>query len=162
MRRLVANELALSYVPAGEQRAWRTMTRMKVQLTREQSRLDSQLECLLEEMRIKLSIVISDLLEVSGYRTLRALAGGETDPEKLAALGDDRLRCTRAQLVDALRGHPLPLHRQLLALYLDRYQMLAEQIAKLQRMTAEAMKAHEDVVLAWPRFPASEPTPRSR
>jgi len=80
IRRLVSNELALSYVPVGEQRAWRTMTRMKVQLTREQSRLHSQLECLLEEMRIKLSSVISDLLGVSGYRILRALAGEKPTP----------------------------------------------------------------------------------
>jgi len=87
VRRLVANELVLSFVPTGEQRGWRTMTRMKVQLTRDKSRLHSQLECLLEEMRIKLSSMVSDLLGVSGYRILRALASGETDPEKQAALG---------------------------------------------------------------------------
>ncbi len=127
VRRLVANELDLSFVPSGEQRTWRTLTRMKVQLSREQSRLHSQLECLLEEMGIKLSSVISDLLGVSGYRILRALADGQTDPAKLAALGDERLRCSQAQLIDALSGHPLPLHLQLLGLYLDRYQMMAKQ-----------------------------------
>src|SRR5271165_7635638 len=35
VRRLMANELVLSFVPTGEQRGWRTMTRMKVQLTPE-------------------------------------------------------------------------------------------------------------------------------
>ena len=129
------------------------MTRMKLQLTREQSRLHSQLECLLEEMRIKLSSVISDLLGVSGYRILRALAGGETDPTKLAALGDERLRCTHEQLIDALTGNPLPLHRQLSALYLDRCQMIAEQIAKLNGMIAEAMKGHREVVLRLAEVP---------
>ncbi len=153
VRRLVANELVLSFVPTGEQRAWRTMTRMKVQLTREQSRLHSQLECLLEEMRIKLSSVISDLLGVSGYRILRALSAGETDPSKLAALGDERLRCSQEQLIDALTGHPLPMHRQLLGLYLDRYQMIADQIAKLNRMIAEAMKGHQEAVLRLAQVP---------
>jgi hypothetical protein len=33
VRRLIANELILSFVPDGEQRTWRSMTRMKVQLT---------------------------------------------------------------------------------------------------------------------------------
>jgi len=146
LRRLVSNELVLSFVPKGEQRAWRTMTRMKVQLSREQSRLHSQLECLLEEMRIKLSSVISDLLGVSGYRILRALAGGETEPAKLAGLGDGRLHCSQEQLIDALTGHPLPLHRQLLALYLDRYQMIVEQIAQLNGMIAEAMHSHQAAV----------------
>jgi len=32
------------------------------------------MECLLEEMRIKLSVVVSDLLGASGLRILRALA----------------------------------------------------------------------------------------
>jgi transposase len=146
IRRLMAGELTLSFVPEPEQRIWRTMTRMKVQLTEDKSRLHSQLECLLEEMRIKLSSVISDLLGVSGYRILRALAGGETDPKKLAALGDDRLQCTEKQLVDALSGSPQPVHRQLLALYLDRHQMLVGQIAKLDSMIAEALRPHQEAV----------------
>jgi len=34
VRRLIADELILSFVPNGEQRTWRNMTRMKTQLTR--------------------------------------------------------------------------------------------------------------------------------
>ena len=146
IRRLVAGELTLSFVPEPEQRTWRTITRMKVQLSEDKSRLHSQLECLLEEMRIKLSSVISDLLGVSGYRILRALAGGETDPKKLAALGDDRLQCSEKQLIDALTGNPQPVHLQLLALYLDRHQMLVGQIAKLDGMIAQALKPHQEAV----------------
>ena len=147
VRRLLAGELTLSFVPEAEQRAWRTMTRMKVQLTRDKSRLQSQLECLLEEMRIKLSSVVSDLLGASGCRILRALAEGEQDPKHLAALGDDRLKCTPEQLIDALTGNPQPFHRQLLGLYLERHRMIVEQIEKLERMIAEAMKSHQDAVV---------------
>ena len=92
VRRLIANELILSFVPGGEQRIWRNLTRMKLQLTRDRVRLQNQMECLLEEMRIKLSIVVSNLLGASGLRILRALAEGETDPKKLAELGDQRLQ----------------------------------------------------------------------
>ena len=60
---------------------------MKTQLRRDRVRLQSQMECLLEEMRIKLSSVVSDLLGASGLRILRALAAGETEPKKLVALG---------------------------------------------------------------------------
>ena len=147
VRRLVAGELILSFVPKPEQRLWRTLTRTKVQLTREQSRLQSQLEGLLEEMRIKLSCVLSDLLGVSGRRILRALAKGETDPQKLAALGDHHLKCTTEQLVEALTGNPQPIHLELLALYLDRYQMLVEQIEKLDQLIAQALKPHQEAVL---------------
>jgi transposase len=109
VRRLIADELILSFVPNGEQRIWRSLTRMKVQLTRDRVRLQNQMECLLEEMRIKLSIVVSNLLGASGLRILHALAQGETDPKKLAELGDERLHCTEEQLVDALTGRVQPI-----------------------------------------------------
>ena len=110
-RRFLAGELILSFVPDAEQRNWRTVTRMKAGLARHRGRLYSQVECLLEEMRIKLSCVLSDLFGASGLRILRALAQGETDPKKLATLGDDRLKCTEEQLVDALTGNPQATHR---------------------------------------------------
>jgi transposase len=120
----VAGELILSYVPETEQRAWRSLTRTRQQLIRDKVRLQNQMECLLEEARIKLSSVITDLLGVSGRRILRAIAAGETSPEKLAELGDRRLKCTSEQLTDALDGKADPVHRQLLGLYLERLHVL--------------------------------------
>jgi transposase len=147
VRRLVAGELILSFVPEPEQRVWRTVTRMKCQLTRDRVRLQNQVEALLEEMRIKLSSVISDLLGASGLRILRAIAEGVTDPAKLALLGDDRLRCTKAQLADALTGEPQQMHQELLRLYLQRLELIDQQIETLNRMTAQAMKVHQDAVV---------------
>ncbi len=153
VRRLIADELILSFVPNGEQRTWRNMTRMKTQLTRDRVRLQSQMECLLEEMRIKLSSVVSDLLGASGLRILRALAEGETDPKKLAALGDDRLKCSKEQLVDALTGSSQPMHREMLALQLERLQLIDTQIAKLNGMIAQAMKPHQEAVIRLAEVP---------
>jgi len=65
LKRLVAQELILSFVPEPEQRLWRTITRKKYQLTRHVARVKNQLEALLEEAHIKLSSRISDLLGVS-------------------------------------------------------------------------------------------------
>jgi transposase len=153
VRRLIADELILSFVPNGEQRIWRNLTRMKTQLTRDRVRLQSQMECLLEEMRIKLSNVVSDLLGASGLRILRALANGETDPKKLAVLGDDRLRCTEEQLVDALTGSSQAMHREMLALQLERLQLIDTQIAKLNSMIAQAMKPHQEAVMRLAEVP---------
>src|SRR5215472_7783698 len=47
VRRLIADERILSFVPSGEPRIWRSMTRMKLQLTRDRVRLQNQMECLL-------------------------------------------------------------------------------------------------------------------
>jgi transposase len=152
-RRLLADELILSFVPDGEQRAWRTVTRGKHQLVRDRVRLQNQLEALLEEMRIKLSSVVSDLLGASGRRILAALAGGESDPLQLAELGDDRLKCSKAELADALNGSPEPIHRQLLKLYLERLNLLDQQIDRLDQMTAAALKQHQDAVIRVAEIP---------
>jgi transposase len=153
VRRLIANELILSFVPDGEQRSWRNMTRMKTQLNRDRVRLQNQMECLLEEMRIKLSIVVSDLLGASGLRILRALAGGETDPKKLAVLRDERLQCSEEQLVDALTGRPEPMHREMLGLQLERLQLIDRQIEKLKGLIAQAMKPHQEAVIRLAEVP---------
>src|ERR1700730_709742 len=44
VKRLVARELTLSFVPDAEQRLWRTVTRRKYQLRRDLVRLNNQLE----------------------------------------------------------------------------------------------------------------------
>src|SRR6201984_1439509 len=153
VRRLMANELILSFVPSGEQRIWRSMTRMKVQLTRDRVRLQNQIECLLEEIRIKLSIVVSNLLGASGLRILHALANGESDPKKLAQLGGERLQCTEEPLVDALTGRAQPVHGERLALQRQRLQLIDQQMARLNSMIAAAMKAHQDAVIRLAEVP---------
>ena len=83
VKRLVANELSLSFVPDAEQRLWRTVMRRKYQLTRNRVQLQNRLEALLEEAHIKLSSLVSDLLGASARRMLKALADGETNPAAL-------------------------------------------------------------------------------
>jgi transposase len=146
-RRLLAGELSLSYVPEPEQRSWRVMTRSKQQLVRERIRIRNQMEALLEEMQIKLTGVISDLLGASGRRILQALSEGETDPEQLAQLGDERLKCTTEELADALRGHPTPTHISVLKLNWDHVELMDRQIAELDRLVAQALKPHQDTVM---------------
>ena len=153
VRRLIAKELILSFVPDGEQRIWRNMTRMKLQLVRDRVRLHSQIESLLEEMRIKLSVVVSDLLGSSGLRILDSLAKGETDAKILASLGDDRLKCTEEQLIEALTGSSHPIHRQMLGLKLERLRLINDQIAKLNSLIAEAMTPHQDTVVRLAEVP---------
>ena len=91
VKRLVARELTLSFVPDPEQRLWRTVTRRKYQLTRDHVRLQNQLESLLEEAHIKLSSLVSNLLGASARRMLKALADGETNPGGFGCFGRSEL-----------------------------------------------------------------------
>jgi transposase len=148
VKRLVARELTLSFVPDAEQRLWRTVTRKKYQLRRDRVRLHNQLESLLEEAHIKLSSLVTDLLGVSARRMLKALADGETNPGALAALAHERLRATPEQLCDALGACTdlKPVYRRLLKMALEQLQLLEQQIGQLDQELATLLHPHQDAV----------------
>jgi transposase len=148
VKRLVSQELTLSFVPDVEQRLWRTVTRRKYQLTRDRVRLQNQLESLLEEAHIKLSSLVSDLLGASARRMLKALAEGETNPAALAALADERLRATPEQLCDALGASAdlKPVYRRLLKMMLEQLQFLEQQINQLDQEMASLLNQHQEAV----------------
>jgi len=148
VKRLVSQELVLSFVPDAEQRLWRTLTRTKYQRTRDKVRLQNQLEAMLEEAHIKLSSLVSDLLGASARRMLKALADGETDPAALAALADQRLRATPAQLHDALGACTEldPVYRRLVKLTIEGLQFVEQQISQLEREIASLLQRHQDAV----------------
>ena len=148
LKRLVSQELTLSFVPHAEQRLWRTVTRTKYQLRRNKVRLHNQLEALLEEAHIKLSSLVSDLLGASARRMLQALAEGETDPAALAALADQRLRATSTQLRDALGActELNPVYRRLVKMVLEELQWIEQQIGQLDQEMASLLRQHQDAV----------------
>ena len=148
VKRLVSQELTLSFVPDAEQRLWRTLMRTKYQRTRDKVRLQNQLEALLEEAHIKLSSLVSDLLGASARRMLKALADGETDPAALATLGDKRLRATPVELQDALGActELNPVYRRLIRLALDDLQLIEKQIGQLDQEMASLLREHQDAV----------------
>src|SRR6201993_1331025 len=148
VKRLVAQELTLSFVPDAEQRLWRTVSRTRYQRTRDKVRLQNQLEALLEEAHIKLSSLVSDLLGASARRMLHALADGETDPAALAALADQRLRATSAQLRDALGActELNPVYRRLVKMALEELQLIEQQIGQLDQQIASLLHQHQDAV----------------
>src|SRR6266478_3442595 len=148
VKRLVALELTLSFVPDAEQRLWRTVTRKKYQLRRARVRIHNQLEALLEEAHIKWSSLVSDLLGASARRMLKALADGETNPAALAVLAHERLRATPEQLCDALGActELKPVYRRLLKMTLEELQFLEQQIGQLDQEMASLLHPHQDAV----------------
>src|SRR5438128_4369965 len=70
VKRLVSQELVLSFVPDTEQRMWRTLTRTRYQRTRDKVRLQNQLEALLEEAQGEKD---SPDARLGGARTIEAI-----------------------------------------------------------------------------------------
>jgi transposase len=146
VRRWVAGDLRLSYVPEGEQRKWRLLTHTRLQYVRQVVRLRNQMEGVLEEAGIKLSGVVSDLFGMSGLRILDALAGGQKDAAALAALGDDRLRVSKEALEDALTGRVEAEHQLLLRQHLEQLRELIRQVQELDAAIGASLHQHAEAV----------------
>jgi transposase len=148
VHRLVAQELVLSFVPDPEQRLWRTLTRRKQQLTQDRTRFQNRLEALLEQMHLKLSSCVTDLLGVSGRRMLQAVAEGGTDPVAVAALADPKLRATPEQLRDSLAActHLSPVYRRLLKMELKQLEFLEQQMHELEQEITPLLRPYAGAV----------------
>lgn len=137
-----------SFVPPVAVQELRDLTRTRKQLVREMARHVQRIHKTLEDANIKIAVVISDILGASGRAFLAALVAGETDPEKLADLARGRLRASRAQIVDALRGRVREHHRFMLKLHLEQISALQKAIAELEARLGERLEPfREDMKL---------------
>jgi transposase len=135
-----------SFVPPKPIQELRDLTRTRKQLTREIVQHVQRIQAVLEEANVKLSSVITDILGPSGRCILKALIAGETDAQKLAALGSERLRCGRAALCEALTGRVREHHRFLLAQHLKTIEQLEESVVAFDIRIQDAVAPFRDIV----------------
>ena len=135
-----------SFVPPKPIQELRDLTRTRKQLTREIVQHVQRIQAVLEEANVKLSSVITDILGPSGRCILKALIAGETDAQKLAALGSERLRCGRAALCEALTGRVREHHRFLLAQHLKTIEQLEESVVAFDIRIEDAVAPFRDIV----------------
>jgi hypothetical protein len=103
-------------------------------------------------MNLPLHHVLSDLSGDSGLRILDAILAGEREAKTLAALIDERVHSTRAQVEAALRGRYLPEQLLVIRQELASYRVARKQIARLE---AEVEKQ----LAAWPTAEAAATPP---
>jgi transposase len=126
--------LKASFIPSGPQRELRDLTRYRVRLTQEKAREVNRVQKTLEDTNLKLGDVVSDIMGKASRMILHAIAEGETDPARLAALAVGRVRATQEQLEAALTGTVTDHHRFLLCEHLTQIRHLEQAI---ERVTAE-------------------------
>ena len=93
----------------------------------------------LEEANIKLSAVISDIMGASGRRIVQAMIAGVRDPGQLVQLADRRLKASRTELYEALRGRLTEHHGFLLRVHLEQHDALAATIRQIDRQVEVAL-----------------------
>src|SRR5205807_2027192 len=126
--------LKASFIPSSSQRELRDLTRYRVKLTQEKAREVNRVQKTLEDTNLKLGDVVSDIMGKASRMILHAIAEGETDPSRLAALAVGRVRADQGQLEAALKGNVTDHHRFLLQEHLTQIRHLEQAI---ERVTAE-------------------------
>ena len=147
-----------SFVPPEPIADLRDLTRTRKQLTREVVQHTQRIQKVLETCNIKLSSVVSDILGKSGRAMLDALVAGETDAEKLAALGRSTLKAKRGTLTKALRGRVREHHRILIGTHLQLIDSVREQIRKLDARIEELLVPFAEAVDLLKTIPGIGPT----
>ena len=122
-----------SFVPPAAVQELRTLTRTRKQFVRERASHVQRIEKLLEDANIKITSELSDITGKSGRAVLQALIDGQTDPQRLLACISSRVKASRADLLEALRGHVTAHHRFMLKLHLGHIDALNQAIATLEK-----------------------------
>jgi len=138
--------LSGAFRPEGDVCALRAISRQRDALLREQARQVQRMQKALTQMNVQLTNVITDIVGKTGQDIIRAIVGGERDPEKLAKLRNYRIHASEAEIAKSLKGNWREEHvfclGQALALF-DTYQkLIAETDAKLEELI-KPMRHHQ-------------------
>jgi transposase len=126
-----------SFIPDRPQRELRDLTRHRAQLVAQKGAVANRVYKTLEDANIKLGLVASDVLGVSGRDMLRALIAGGQTPEQMADLARSKMRAKIPDLRVALEGKVTDHHRFVLAELLDQVEDLDRRIDRFSRRVEE-------------------------
>jgi transposase len=135
-----------SLIPSREQRELRELVRYRTSLVAVRAAEVNRIQALLTGANINTKQVASDILGRAGRAILDAVAAGETAPERLAALGEGRLRTPPAARQAALTG-TLGVHqREVLRLQLAHIDFLDQQLATVEATISTRLAPHSDAL----------------
>jgi transposase len=135
-----------SFVPEPATQAMRALLRTRKQLVREQASHVQRIQKTLEDANLKLSSVLSNVVGVSGRAILAALIAGETDPDRLLALVDRRVKAEPERLRAAMTGRPTRHHRFLLRLHLGQIDAIDGALAEIDAEVDASLDPFRDAV----------------
>lgn len=135
-----------SFVPPAQVQALRELTRTRKQFVREIGRHTLRIQKILDVADLKITGPLSETLGASGRRILKALIGGEKNPERLAGLVDPHVKASRSQLVEALQGELTAQQRRLLKIHLKLIESLESAVELIDRDTSKAVTPFREVV----------------
>jgi transposase len=135
-----------SFVPPVEIRQLRDLTRHRVKLVQDRTRVHNRIHKVLEDASLKLDTVASDILGVTGRKIIEAIIAGEDRPDWLADKARGTLRSKRNQLRLVLRGEVTEHHRWMLRRLLEELKFLENEILCMEQQLALAMQPYQPAI----------------
>jgi transposase len=142
-----------SFVPPKEIRHLRDLTRMRYKFIRERGSSVNRIHKVLEDANVKLGVVASDIMGVSGKLILKALSEGITDPNELAIMGS-RLHANSSEIGEAVDGFVNEHHRFQLKMLLSHIAHLDHLIQRFDCHIFEKIRPYERQVQILQTHPA--------
>lgn len=97
--------LDAAFRPPAEMLALRALMRQRRMLIEHTAQHIQHIQKALDLMNVKLHLVLSDIVGVTGLRIMRAILDGKRSPEELAALREPCCSGTEQMFIDALTGN---------------------------------------------------------
>jgi transposase len=97
--------LTASFRPADEVVVWRGYQRQREMLIRYAAQHVQHMQKALEEMNVKLTEVVSDIVGQTGMKIIKDIVRGVRDPLRLARHRHERCQATEAEIAGALYGN---------------------------------------------------------
>lgn len=96
--------LKASFQPTNDAKRMRTLTRHRETLAQETSSVVLRMQKALQQMNVKLSLVLSDITGASGIRIIESILAGERNPARLSAMADPQCKASKEDIENALAG----------------------------------------------------------
>jgi transposase len=136
--------LAGSFRPADDVVVLRGYLRQRQTLIADAGRHVQHVQKALEQMNVKLTEVVSDVVGVTGLLILKAILAGERDAKALAALRHERCKRSEADIARALEGTWRDEHLFALKQSLELYEVHQRLLAECDRKIEACLRSFAD------------------
>jgi transposase len=120
--------LSSSFLPDEDTEILRTFTRHRDNLIKQAASASKKMQKYLRLMNIRLDVVVKDVVGLTGLKIIRAIALGETSPEKLASLRHYNCRKSEKEIAKALHSNGRKDFLYALKDELDTYEFIQKKI----------------------------------
>ena len=138
--------LKASYQPENEARKIRNLARHRNNILKALSKEVLHMQKAMEQMNIKLSNVLSDIVGKSGLAIIVAIINGERNPIRLAQLADSRCKRSKEDIALSLEGTWGEDHLFELKQAYDLYKYLQGQMIECDRMIEQLLKSYTALI----------------